>query len=355
MITQWACFAMMGTVAVFLGGAMVGWPEQRPFLAGLLTAVPAASQPATNSTLPPAAAPITRTTLVETRTEPGTLGYGDPVAVHALGIGSLTWIAAEGSTVVRGEPLFKINEEPVITLYGAVPMYRPLSNFVTGADVRQLQENLAALGYSGFAVDGNYTQATTTAVLAWQADLGLTQTGMVEPTQVRFTPGAVRIAEQLAHVGDLLGGDAPPILSYTGSTRMVTVALDVAEQALAVIGRAVTVTLPDEHTVAGVIEAVGTVVKDDKFAVTVTIADQTALGTLEVAPVDVAFVSARREDVLAVPVAALLALAEGGYGVEIVAGNTTRIVAVKTGMFADGRVEISSAAIAEGMLVGVPQ
>ena len=53
--------------------------------------------------------------------------------------------------------------------------------------------------------------------------------------------------------------------------------------------------------------------------------------------------------------AALLALAEGGYGVEIVEGSTSRIVAVKTGMFAGGRVEISGEAIAEGMLVGVPR
>jgi len=59
--------------------------------------------------------------------------------------------------------------------------------------------------------------------------------------------------------------------------------------------------------------------------------------------------------VLAVPVAALLALPEGGFGVEIVEGNTTRIVAVKTGMFAAGRVEVSGEGIAEGMKVGVPK
>jgi membrane fusion protein, multidrug efflux system len=94
------------------------------------------------------------------------------------------------------------------------------------------------------------------------------------------------------------------------------------------------------------------VVTADEFEVTVTIADQAALGALEAAPVDVGFISATRADVLTVPVAALLALAEGGYGVEIVEGNT---VTVKTGMFADGRVEVSGDAISEGMLVGVPR
>ena len=48
------------------------------------------------------------------------------------------------------------------------------------------------------------------------------------------------------------------------------------------------------------------------------------------------------EDVIAVPVAALLALAEGGYAVEVDAGGgATRLVAVEPGFFADGLVEVS--------------
>jgi len=58
--------------------------------------------------------------------------------------------------------------------------------------------------------------------------------------------------------------------------------------------------------------------------------------------------------VLTVPVAALLALSEGGYGVQVVSGGTSHIVAVQVGMFAGGRVEISGAGIDVGTLVGVP-
>ena len=50
---------------------------------------------------------------------------------------------------------------------------------------------------------------------------------------------------------------------------------------------------------------------------------------------------AERKDVLTVPVAALVVLREGGYGVEVVDGGTSRYVAVKTGLFADGRVEVT--------------
>jgi hypothetical protein len=158
------------------------------------------------------------------------------------------------------------------------------------------------------------------------------------------------------------------------------VALEVADQALAANGRTVTVTVPGRGRVKGRIAQVGTVAtapeqttnapgeppsnapagstptaSDARIEVTVTIADQEKLGSLDGAPMDVDFVSQARKGVLAVPVAALLALPEGGYGVEVVEGGTTRIVAVKTGMFAAGRVEVSGDGIAEGVTVGMPK
>jgi multidrug efflux system membrane fusion protein len=68
----------------------------------------------------------------------------------------------------------------------------------------------------------------------------------------------------------------------------------------------------------------------------------------------VAFTAGERPDVLAVPVPALLALAEGGYGVQVVEGDTTRTVAVETGLFADGKVEITGNGLQAGLKVAVP-
>jgi hypothetical protein len=65
LFTQWARFAILGAAVVLLGGAIVG--------TGLLASEPAAGQPVANPALPPATAQISRTTLVETRTESGTL------------------------------------------------------------------------------------------------------------------------------------------------------------------------------------------------------------------------------------------------------------------------------------------
>jgi peptidoglycan hydrolase-like protein with peptidoglycan-binding domain len=359
---------------VLLGGAVAGLT---------LAWGSAAKQPATSPALPPATAKVTRTTLVETKKVSGMLGYGDAVPVRAAQAGTLTWIAPVGATVSRGRPLFKLDERPVVTLYGSLPLYRPLRAGVKGTDVKQLEENLSKLGYTGFTVDQTYTAVTAQAVRSWQADLGLPETGAVEPGQVVITPGPVRVAEHTARVGDQIGGDTrggASVLSYTGATRLVTVQLEVADQALAANSRAVTVTVPGQGPVKGTISQVGTVATapeqptsapgdqsstapdgtsptatDARIQVTVTIADQSKLGSLDAAPVDVDFVSQQRKNVLAVPVAALLALPNGGYGVQIVQGGATRIVAVKTGMFAAGRVEINGDGIAEGVTVGVPE
>jgi peptidoglycan hydrolase-like protein with peptidoglycan-binding domain len=354
---------------VILGGAIAGFTLARGS---------GGTKPAANPALPPATAKVTRTTLVETKTVSGTLGYGDPVPIGAGERGTLTWIAPVGSTVKRGRPLFRVDEQPIVALYGTLPLYRALRDGSKGRDVRELERNLAALGYRGFTIDDAYTAATAAAVRAWEARLGLPETGTVEPDQAVFTPGPARIAGHTARIGDTVGGESGEggsVLGYTGTTRQVAVALEVADQALAVRGRTVTVTVPGRGTVKGKISQVGAVVtvqgaasgagtapegasstaSDARIAVTVTIADQRALGSLQAAPVDVDLVSGKREDVLAVPVVALLALAKGGFGVQVVNGATTRIVPVKTGVFAAGQVEISGKGIAAGMRVGVPK
>jgi hypothetical protein len=75
---------------------------------------------------------------------------------------------------------------------------------------------------------------------------------------------------------------------------------------------------------------------------------------MDQAPVRVGIISDSRTGVLAVPVNALLALAEGGYGVRVVEGETSRIVAVETGLFAKGLVEVTGEGLAEGVKVEVP-
>jgi peptidoglycan hydrolase-like protein with peptidoglycan-binding domain len=316
----------------------------------------------THSTMPPATAKVTRATLTETEDVDGTLDYGSKTSVDGQGSGKITWLAAPGSIVERGKALYKVDDKPVVLLYGDLPMYRTLASAVEGRDVKQFEQNLVALGYTGFTVDETFNSATAKAVKAWQKDLGLTQTGTVTPDTVVYVSGTVRVAEHKAHPGGPAGG---AVLTYTGTTRQVSVDLEISKRKLAATGASVTVKLPDGATVTGTVASIGTVAEtktssDGKtetttLKVVVAIADQGKLGSFEQAPVTVTFVASQRKDVLTVPVGALLALAEGGYGVEVVEGGTTRIVAVKTGMFADGRVEVSGDGIAADIVVGVPR
>ncbi|MGN9908556.1 peptidoglycan-binding protein [Phytohabitans sp. LJ34] len=314
------------------------------------------------STLPPATAQVQRSTLVDAETVDGTLGYGTETAVTPRLRGTVTWLPAAGSTVKRGGRLYGVDDTPVVLLRGTLPLYRPLAPGVEGADVKQFEQNLSALGYDGFTIDEEYTDSTADAVREWQEDLGLDETGTVEVGRVAYAVGDVRIYEVGGQVGDPAGGQ--PVLSYTGTTRVVTVDLDVDQQRLAAKGAAVSVELPDGRTADGKVASVETVIElgggtgqeqepETKLEVTVALTDQKGLGTLDQAAVDVSFTAEKREDVLSVPVAALLALAEGGYGVQVVDGASTRIVPVEIGMFSAGRVEVTGDGLAEGTTVGV--
>ena len=314
-------------------------------------------RPTAATDLPPATTPVTRMTLTQTTNVSGTLGYGDPVDVAARGQGTLTWLPAEGATIRRGHQVYRADDAPVPLWYGTLPLYRTLRPGMSGADVQEVEKNLAALGYTGFTVDDDYTSATATAVRDWQHDLGVTENGTVDPAAVVLAPGAIRVAQVRAALGGRAGGQ---LLSYTATTRTVTIALDVAKQSLAKVGGKATVTLPDNRTLPGTVSRVGSVATPGQqgepasIDVVVDLAGQSALGRLDQAPVDVTLTAAQVADVLTVPVAALLALAEGGYGVQVVSGSSVRYVAVQTGMFANGRVEISGGGITAGTIVGVP-
>jgi peptidoglycan hydrolase-like protein with peptidoglycan-binding domain len=310
----------------------------------------------------PATATITRQTLVDTKTVDAELGYGPSHSVPNRLSGTLTWLPEVGAVIGRGQTLYRVDDRPVMLMFGTLPAYRDLGSGDTGPDVRQLEENLAALGYSGFTVDQDLTSATATAVSRWQHDRGLPQSGRVTLGTVVFGPGEIRIASLKAATGE----PAPPgqaVLAYTGTARVVTVQLDLADQRLATTDAAVTVALPDGTRALGKIDRTYTVIESSqnpnsspqtKLELIVSLSDPNAGAGLQQASVDVIFKASERKDVLTVPVAALVALAEGGYGVEIIDGTSSHYVAVETGLFAGGRVEIRGEGLADGMTVGMP-
>ncbi|MEV8516266.1 peptidoglycan-binding protein [Dactylosporangium sp. NPDC051484] len=315
----------------------------------------------TRSQTPAKTAQVTKQTLVDTQTEDGELSHGDTKTVVGKLPGTVTELPAVGASLQRGQSVYRVDNTPVVLLYGTLPAYRTLAPGVKGADVKQFEQNLAALGYTGFTVDEEYSSSTGAAVRKWQGDLGLTKTGTVDLGRVLYASGPVRVDERKAAVGDPAGPGAT-LLTYTGTASVVTVDLNAADQRMAKPGTAVTVKLPDGRKVPGKISQVETVIKPaqgnnaavTKIRVTVVPDDPQAFAGLDQVTAEVVFTADRKENVLAVPVAALLALAEGGYGLQVVDGATTRVVAVRIGMFAAGKVEVSGDGITDGTVVGMP-
>jgi peptidoglycan hydrolase-like protein with peptidoglycan-binding domain len=224
--------------------------------------------------------------------------------------------------------------------------------------VRQFEQNLQALGYTGFTVDETYSSGTAEAVKSWQDDLGIDETGRVAPGSVLIAPREIRVAERKANAGDRAGG---PVLTYTGTTRVVSVDLDVRYQKLAKKGAEVSIELTEGETTKGTITKIGKVAKEGQgdnpttIEVTIALRSQRAFGTYDKAPVDVHLAANRKADVLAVPIGALIAQPGGGYGVQVVSGANVRTVRVETGLFTEGQVEISGSGLSEGMKVGIPE
>jgi membrane fusion protein, multidrug efflux system len=308
-------------------------------------------------------AEISRRTLVEQQDFDGTLGHGDATPVVNRRNGTLTWLAPAGSTVERGEALYEVDGHKVPLFFGDRPAWRTLGPDTQGADVKQLKQNLVALGFATAGSLGTgdaWTAATTEAVKRWQKAVGLDQDGVVDLGEVVFLPGAVIISSQSADLGE----DARPggeVLTATPAAPLVTVKLDASKRGLVAAGDTVDIELPSGKRIPGTVASVGTSAAssdngggggggDPEVEVLITPKGET--DGLDGSPVDVYITRQKAENVLAVPVSALLALAEGGYGVEL--ADSHELVAVETGLFADGMVEVRGDGLQPGVKVVVP-
>ena len=165
----------------------------------------------------------------------------------------------------------------------------------------------------------------------------------------------------------------------TTTRRSVTMNVSGTDQRMAKIGNRVTVTLPNSKKVNGKVVAVGQSANDTDMdaanqsgtggpsntgelsgatqgiPVMINLMNHDALGKIANTGVSVQYVAATRRNVLAVPVQALVALAEGGYGLEIRDTPTPRVVAVKVGLFAGAKVEVTGGGITEGTTIGMAE
>jgi hypothetical protein len=327
----------------------------------------------------PALARVERGRLASRVSDTGTLGYaarpdGTPYAVVNQASGAYTQLPSAGDEIGCGESLYRVDNDPVPLLCGGTPLYRPLDEGVSGPDARELNRNLVDLGYAKRSdlegAQNEFSSTTADALAELQDDLGLAESGSLEPGDAVFLPGPLRITRVSATLGTT-SQPGSPVAQATSTRRRVEVPLDPSQAGTVAVGDRARVTLPDNSTTAGKVARIGTVAgggsgsasgqqseaTGSTIPVYVKIESDDDAGAIDEAPVRVEITTDRVEEALSVPVTALLARAGGGYAVESVGDDGLReLVSVDLGAFddANGLVQVTGSGLAAGDQVVVP-
>jgi peptidoglycan hydrolase-like protein with peptidoglycan-binding domain len=320
----------------------------------VLTRVAAnASDNAPPKAAPPETVDVRKGNLADQQTVTGTLAYGTERPLAGRKQGTVTGLPAAGSVVERGQNVYSVDAKGVPLFYGSLPLFRDLAAGMTnGPDVKIVEENLKELGFDDFGEpDEKFTTWTAAAIKKWQKALGVEQNGVLGMGDVVVQPGPIRVASVTAQLGAPGSGD---LMKVTGTDRAVNVQLDASKLRIAKVGEKVELAITGGGTTTGTITSIGSAVAGNdgqaaKSPVTITLDDPAAANGLDSVSVSVVFTVGKKENVLVVPVGALLALAEGGYAVESAADHT--LIPVKTGLFAKGQVEVSGAGLTAGLKV----
>lgn len=307
-------------------------------------------------------AQVVRDDLVVTAEFSGTLAYSNARSLEAGRSGVVTAVPEAGALINQGEALYSVDMEPVILLSGDMPAYRALdTDASSGDDVVQLQQALVDLGYAdGLEVDGEFGTGTASAVEAWETALGRAEPdGEVELGDILFMPDAVLVQSADVSVGAQVQLGTP-VVTYTTDVKIVTVDLDAASTDLLPLDAVVEVTLPDDTTLSARVDRIGAEATSDTdgntfVPVELAIDDQAAVAAFTTASVTVTVEEFRDPEVLVLPVTALLALAEGGYAVEVPGASGSELLPVEVGTVTDGRAAVTGDGITEGLEVVIAE
>jgi peptidoglycan hydrolase-like protein with peptidoglycan-binding domain len=300
---------------------------------------------------------------------------GAPYAVINQRVGTVTELPQVGDEVRCGGVLYRVDDRPVLLLCGTVPAYRPLRRGDAGTDVRQLNENLHALGYdvgTGLgAGDTSFTANTEQALKTLQHARGLDVTGQLALGDSVFLPDALRIARLTGQEGAPAQRGAP-MLYATSSRLQAQVNLAASQQGQVHVGDRAQITLPGNRPVQGKVVAVGRIAQvvsgqgsndgqnampsDATFPAYIALDNPAKASGFDAAPVQVDISTKGVDSALSVPVTAIVGKSGGGVAVEVVRDDGERVlVAVRVGLFDDtaGRVQVEGG-VREGDHVVVP-
>lgn len=283
----------------------------------------------------------------------GDLGFGETRQLSSGADGVITWLPEDEETIDSGDVLWEINQQPVPYLDGEIPMYRELYWGVKkGDDVLQLETYLISQGFGPdtWEADTSFNKTTRNALKELQKFYGMTEDGSIGPSEVMFGTEPLRVSET-AYVGD--PASAGPILTVSGASGKVSVSTTSRQLTTFQKSPNVLIVLADGRELAATLDETKATPADENgaFGYTVEYIVSDAIG--EAQPVKVKIEQLLAENALTVPVDALIALAEGGYAVEVVTDSGNVLRAVEVIDFDDTRVAVTGN-LSEGDLVVVP-
>ena len=189
------------------------------------------------------------------------------------------------------------------------------------------------------------------------------------PTNAFASKTSVIVGSYINDVGSAVALNSP-LYNISSTGIEVVFQVDASDQETVSLGESVQIELPTDERVPTVITFIDQVVTQTQagefIEVTLEVLNPEEIEAYDQAPVKVFVTTEVSQNVLYVPVNALLALAEGGYALEVydgeIEGGTfegesgvdTSYVAVEIGVFTDGFVEVKGN-ISEGQIVVVPR
>ena len=189
------------------------------------------------------------------------------------------------------------------------------------------------------------------------------------PTNAYASKTPIIVGSYINDIGAAVALNSP-LYNISSIGIEVVFQVDATDQETVSLGDNVEIELPTDERVPTVITFIDQVVTQTQagefIEVTLEVLNPEEIEAYDQAPVKVFVTTEISENVLYVPVNALLALAEGGYALEIYDGELesgtfegesgvdTSYVAVEIGVFTDGFVEVKGN-ISEGQIVVVPR
>jgi peptidoglycan hydrolase-like protein with peptidoglycan-binding domain len=293
-------------------------------------------------------AQVVRMTLQDPAVLQGPASHVTLGTLRSAGQGRVTKVGVgEGSAVNVGDELFQVDGRPTIAVNGSFPFWRDLQEGASGADVAQLKDVLRAEGFHPSRADNqSFESTTTTALKGWQKRHGFSQDGVLKMADTQVAAWPARIGPVKVGVGDFVSPGAP-LTTVVASQLQVGLVLTAADRQKLQVGQQARVDISATgKTTAGTITALDNSATTDAqgnktYGGTVKV--ESGLDVLEGASVKVTVIIQEAKDVVAAPVAAVVADGTGKPEVRVQdARGKVKQLPVVTGLTDGAYTEIKS-------------